>query len=239
MKNETIKISDKNELADFIKFIGTETRFITVNTETEIDMPKSKNTGRKILSPKTGKPINEKQANPYAGTIKIAKRNGFVNANFVTAVEKRFAELNGIPVKDFTYTPGKTWYQHCQTEDGKPLCLCEHQQDPSRKYLQIFPLRNLGETIYIHPTLGKLTANQIKDIYDNWVSEDENPEWKPRVIVLSFDSIRMITFRKINLLNETFSRIASTMTKWKKTRVSTRPAPTVEVEAEAFHTEGR
>ena len=242
MKNETIRIEDKSEVADFLRSIGTECRFVTVNTETEVGkMPKGKPTGRKIPSPKTGKPINEKTPNPYFGTVKVARRNGFVNANFTKAVEKRYAELTGTPIEDVSYEAGTTWYQHCQTEDGKPLCLCEHQQDPTRQYMQFFPLRNLGETVYIHPTIGKLSAEQIKDMYDNWVSEDQNPEWKPRVIVLDMDSIRKITFRKINLLNETFSRIASTMSKWKRTRVSTRRPPVVrdEAEVEAFHTGGR
>ncbi len=233
MKNETIRIEDRAELVGFLRTIGTECRFVTVITETEVIMNKFKLTGRKVISPRSGKPINEKILNPYSGTIKVARRNGFVNANFVTAVEKRYAALNNLPVDEVTYTPGHTWYQHCHTEDGKPLCLCEHQEDTSRKYMQIFPLRNLGETEYIHPELGKLNKTQIRDMYNNWVTEDENPEWKPRCIVLAIDSIRMVTFRKVNLLNETFSRIADTMARWKKTRVSTR-APRV-VEAEVDH----
>lgn len=240
-ENKTIRIDNKAELIGFIRSIGNECRFVTVNTETEVSMPKGKPTGRKVPSPKTGKPINEKTPNPYHGTIKVARRNGFVNANFVTAVEKRFAELSGIPQSDVTYTPGETWYIHCHAEDGSPLCLCEHKTEPERKYMQFFPLRNLGETTYIHPTLGKLTEAQVKDMYANWVPEDENPEWKPRVIVLDMDSIRMITFRKVNMLNDTFSRIAETMSKWKQTKVSTRPPRAVRTEAEieAFHTGGR
>jgi len=222
MKNITVKIEDKAELVGFLRTIGTACRFITVNTETVLVQPQGKPTGRKIPSPKTGNPINEKVANPYFGTVKIARRNGFVNADFVTAVEKRYAELNEIPVEDVTYTPGKTWYQHCHDENEKPLCLCEHQKDPSRKYLQMFPLRNLGETTY-WLNGEQLTKDQVNDMYDNWVTEDENPEWKPRCIVLAIDSIRAITFRKVNLLNDTFSRIASTMAKYKQTRVSTRP----------------
>ncbi len=222
MKNITVKIKDTNEIVGFLRSIGNACRFVTVNTETVLNMPQGKPTGRKIPSPKTGKPINEKTPNPYYGTVKVARRNGFVNADFVKMVEKRYAEMNEIPVEDVTYTPGSTWYRHCQDEQGQPLCLCEHQKNTEQKYMQMFPLRNLGETVYIHPTLGKLNKEQVSDMYANWVPEDENPEWKPRCIVLEMNSIRMITFRKVNLLNETFSRIASKMAKYKQTRVSTR-----------------
>lgn len=218
---ETVKIENKNELVGFLRAIGTECRFVTADTETEVKMNKFQLTGRKVISPKTGKPINEKRANPYLGTIKVARRNGFVNANFVKAVEKRYAEMFGLDVKDVEYTPGSTHYVHCQTEEGKPLCLCENKNDPSRKYMQFFPLQNIGETIYLHPTLGRLNAAQIKDMYDNWVTEEEREEWKPRVIVLSIDSIRTITFRKIKMLNDTATRLAGRLAKWKGTKVST------------------
>ena len=213
----TVKIKNKNELIEFLKTIGTETRFITADTETVVEMNKGRLTGRKVKSPKTGKDINEKEPNPYYGTVKVARRNGFVNANFVKAVEKRYAEMFGLDVKDVEYTPGETHYIHCSTDDGKPLCLCENKKDPNRKYMQFFPLRNLGETVYIHPTLGRLDKNQISDMYKNWVIEKEQEEWKPRVIVLAIDSIRSITFRQVKMLNDTASRIAGRLSKWKKT----------------------
>ena len=229
MKNQTIKIEDKQELVGFLRAIGCECRFVTVDTETVVDMPQGRKTGRKIPSSKTGKPIDEKTPNPYFGTVKIAKRNGFVNADFTTAVEKRYAEMHGLKPSDVDYTPGTTWYQHCQTEDGKPLCLCEHQKDPARKYMQFFPLRNLGETVYVHPTLGKLNAGQIEDMYQNWVPEDTKAEFKPRVITLDMDSIRTCTFRQIRILNDTATRLAGRLAQWKKTYVSTQP-PVVEAE---------
>lgn len=234
MKNTTIKIEDKAELIGFLRSIGTECRFICVTTETEVKMNMARNTGRKVKSPKTGKLINEKEPNPYYGAIKVARRNGFVNADFVKMVEKRYAAVMGIPVDDVTYTPGGTWYQHCQDENNRPLCLCEHQEDTTRKYLQMFPLRNLGETTY-WLNGRQMTEDKIAKMYRFWITEDENPEWKPRCIVLAIDSIRSITFRKVHLLNETFSRIASTMAHWKATRVSTRRHVPVEIPDDMPH----
>jgi len=212
----TITIENKAELVGFLKSIGTECRFVTVDTETVV-----KN------MPKTG--------NPYWGTVKIARRNGFVNADFVKAVEKRYAEMNGLDQKDVTYTPGKVWYHHVMTAENKPMCLCEGNQ-PNKKtgrieqYMQIFPLRNLGETLYVHPRLGKLSKEQIKDM-EGRMYADNSPEWKPGVITLAIDSIRTVTFRKVKLLNDTASRLAGRLAAWKNTRVSTvKPARVVAAE---------
>jgi hypothetical protein len=173
-----------------------------------------------------------KTGNPYVGTIKIAKRNGLVGVDFVKACEKRYAELHGLNVKDVEYEAGKVWYVHCMTEDGKPLALCESKKPTKRtgkieKYLQYFPLRNLGTTIYVSPTLGQLTKAQVDDMYARFVPEDDREEWKPNVITLGIDSIRSITFRKIKMLNETTSRLMGRLAAWKNTRVDTRPAPVV------------
>jgi len=238
---EIIKIEDRAELIGFLRGIGTECRFVTLDTETVMDMRKFEDTGRKVLSPKTGKLINEKIPNPYLGTVKVAKRNGLVGVDFVKACERRYAELNGLSVKDVEYTPGDVWYVHCMTQDGKPLALCEGKKPSKRtgkieKYLQYFPLRNLGETAYIHPTIGRLTAEQVKDMYKRFVADDEREEWKPNVITLGIDSIRSITFRKIKLLNETTSRLMGRMTAWKKTRANTaRPAPVVAEDPDDRH----
>jgi hypothetical protein len=231
MKNETIRITDKSQLANAIIAAGVECMFGVADTETPVEMRKFNLTGRKITSPVSGKPINEKVLNPYLGTMKIARRNFFVNANFVTACQKRYAELNGLDEKDVEYTPDETHYIHCQTADNKPLALCHLKTDPQRQYLQVFPLRNLGETIYVHPTMGRLNAEQVKDIYDNWVTPEEREEWKPRVIILKMDSIRTLSLRRVKILNDTVSRLTGRMARFKNLKVSTAaPLPVVAVE---------
>ncbi len=205
---QVIKIEDRGELIGFLRGIGTECRFVTLDTETVVKMRKT--------------------GNPYLGTVKIAKRNGLVGIDFVRACERRYAELHNLPVKDVEYTPGNVWYVHCMTEDGKPLALCQHKKDTTKKYLQYFPLRNMGETIYVHPTLGRLTKEQVDDMYARFVPENDREEWKPVVITLAIDSIRSITFRKIKLLNETATRLMGRLAAWKGVRVDTvRPAPVV------------
>lgn len=210
---QVIKIENKAELIEFLRGIGTECRFVTLDTETVMDMRKT--------------------GNPYLGTVKIAKRNGLVGIDFVRACQRRYAKLNNLDEKNVEYVPGNTWYIHCVTEDGNPLALCQHKKDPAKKYLQYFPLHTIGETIYVHPTLGRLTKEQVNDMYARFVPKDDREEWKPIVITLGIDSIRSITFRKIKLLNETATRLIGRLAKWKKVRVDTnRPAPVVAQEPE-------
>lgn len=206
----TITIENKAELVGFLRGIGTACRFVTLDTETVV-----KN------MPKTG--------NPYYGTVKVCRRNGFVNADFVQAVQKRYAEMHGLKPKDVTYTPGSVWYRHCTTTEGKPLCLCEHKTDTQKKYMQIFPLRNLGETIYVHPTLGKLSKEQVEDM-EGRMYADNSPAWKPEVLTLAIDSIRSVTFRQIKLLNDTATRLADALARFKGLRTSTRHPAAVAVE---------
>lgn len=202
---ETIKIEDRAELIGFLRGIGTEARFITLDTETPVKMRKT--------------------GNPYVGTMKIARRNGLVGIDFVKACERRYAKLHDLNAKDVQYEPGKVWYAHCMTEDNKPLALCQNKKDPTKKYLQYFPLRNLGTTIYVHPTLGQLSKEQVDDMYARFVPADDREEWKPVVITLGIDSIRSVTFRKIKLVNETASRLMGRLAAWKNTRVSTGKIP--------------
>lgn len=200
---DIVKIENRVELIGFLRALGTECRFITVDTETPV-----KN------MPKTG--------NPYWGTVKIARRNGIVNMDYVTAVEKRFAEQHGMKPSEVTYTPGTVWYKHCQTEGGKALCLCEGNtvKTKGKYYLQFFPLRDIGETTYVHPTLGTLNKDQIKDMEGRMYDRTKAP-WKPNVITLEIDSIRSVTFRKIKLVNETVSRLTGRLSRFKGVVVST------------------
>jgi len=200
---DIVKIENKHELIGFLRALGTECRFITLDTETLVEnMPK--------------------KGNPYVGTVKIARKNGIVNMDYVTAVEKRFAEQHGMKASEVTYTPGKIWYKHCQTVDGKPLCLCEGNtiNTQGKNYLQFFPLRDLGETIYVHPTLGKLNKQQIADMEGRFYAKNSAP-YKPTVITLGIDSIRSVTFRKIKMLNETVSRLTGRLNRFKGAVVST------------------
>lgn len=181
-KNTTVKIKDKRELAGFLRVLGTASCFISMRTETEVKMRKT--------------------GNPYLGTVKVERRNGLVNVNFVAACERNLSKETGEKVE---YIPGETWYVHEQTVEGKPLPLCHHKDDDQRYYLQYFPHRVIGEKEYYLKGV-KLTDEQVKEM-KKFITKENRPAFKPRVITLSMDSIRELKARQITVMNDTISRI--------------------------------
>lgn len=203
--SNTVTIEDKMEMVGFLRTLGLSTAFVSLRTETIVEQRKFNLTGRKIVSPKTGKLINEKIPNPYLGAIKLCRRNGLVNVNFVNSVCRKIAEATGQSLDAVKYERGRIWYYHA-LQNGKPLPLCVHKDNPRRFYLQFFPLRNLGRTIYVLNGV-EMTADEIRDMYKNWVTQIEENEFKPIVLTLAIDSIRQIKARQIELLNSTVNRI--------------------------------
>jgi hypothetical protein len=185
MKRTKITITDQAELAGFIRSIGVECRFVTMDTETEVKMNKR------------GNPFHD-EANPV---VKRQTRNGLVNVNYVNKVRRNLAELNGTPYSETEYTPGKTWYVHCQTTDGKPLALCEHSKT-GEKYLQYFPMRTLGETTW-HWKGRQLTPAEVKKVYS--FVPDREESFKPRVNVFKMKSIKRLSCRNVDIRHETVS----------------------------------
>lgn len=176
------------EMVGFIRSVGTSSMFVSLLTETEVDMVKKDRA--------TG------QSNPYLGTIKVSRRNGLLNVNFVKSVERNM-EKSG--VENPTYVPGTTWYVHESTEEGKPLPLCVHKKDSNRFYLQYFPHRSIGENRYFLRG-QELTPEQVKDM-ERFLSVKKASEFKPIVITLAIDSIREMKARSIKMLNHTVSRL--------------------------------
>lgn len=191
MKNNTVKISHPIELVGFLRSIGTESRFVSLRTETVV---KNLRGGKK---------------NPFSGTVKVCRRNGLVNVNFEKSCERNLTELGQDPS---TYQRGEVWYRHEMTEDNKPLPLCVHKTKTEQFYLQYFPYRNLETSYFLNGR--RLTDTEVEQMKSS-MYDDNGEEWKPKVITLSVDSIREIKFRKIQMLNHTVSRIQDRINRWK------------------------
>jgi hypothetical protein len=159
-------------LPGFIRNIGTAARFVSMTTVTPVDARKTNN--------------------PFAGAVKVARRNGLVNVNHPRRVQRRMDEA-GV---DATYVPGTTWYVHEQDATGKPLALCQSKKDATKKYLQYFPHRNLG-THYEHNG-RRLTPDEVK-VLMTFVRETPKSEFKEPVITLAMTSIKSIKFRNVKL----------------------------------------
>lgn len=173
MKENTFTITDHNNLPSFLRMLGTQCRFITMETETEVKMNKT--------------------GNPYLGTVKVCRRNGLVNINNLRRILQRMKEAG---IENPVYVPGSTWYVHEHDEAGAPIPLCQSKKDNNIKYLQFFPHRTF-DTKYLFKgrELSKDEVTQMK----TFISEKEWGEFKQPVITLKMSSIKRITFRKINV----------------------------------------
>lgn len=178
--NTTIQITNPNQLEGFLLSIGSQCRFITFTTDTEVKMRKTNN--------------------PFLGCRKVETRNGLVNVDFTKAVIRNVAEATGINKNDIDYVPGSTWYRHIETADGKKTCLCEGNTPNTlgRKVIQYFPMKKIGESRYFLPN-GKEV--QYSDI-EPFVQLSKPSAFKPLVITVGLENIKSITFRKVTFEND-------------------------------------
>lgn len=178
-------------MVGFLKTLGTDSQFVSFHTQTEVRMRKT--------------------GNPFVGTVKVTKLTGLIGVNFVKAVRRRMAEILGMDFVDTEYTPGSTWYTHLQTDEGKPLPLCVHQEDEQRFYVQFFPHPRKYRNTEYHLRGRKLTEAEVA-LMKTFVVKREGDEFKPVVITLAIDSIRKMSVRRITVLNNTVNRLTQTLT---------------------------
>jgi len=89
-------------MVGFLKTIGTQSMFISVDTATILEK------GKKI-----------KVSCPFGNVTKYAVRTGWLNIKYNDAVRRRIATKLGVEVKEVEYTNGDVWFRHLMTEDGK------------------------------------------------------------------------------------------------------------------------
>jgi hypothetical protein len=173
------RITDKNEMVKFLGALGTGCQFVSLRTETVVQMRTTDN--------------------PFVGTVKVTKRVGLINVDFVSSVRRRMADLLGIPFVETVYVPGETWFRHVQ----RPLMV--HKTDERRFYCQFFPLKSEGTRYFLK---GKeLTKDEVEQMR-GFVIQKTRDDRKPLVIVLAIDSIREMRARTVTILNQTVNRIA-------------------------------
>ena len=202
MQNNTFRIQDKNELAGFVKSLGSQSMFVSILMETAVDMVKKHRV--------------TKLPNPFLGTVKRSHRNGLLNVDYKAAVERKVKEVTGLTID---YQPGETWYVNFTNEQGKALPLCHHKADTGRMYVQFYPHKYIGQTSYWLNGV-QLTPAQVTEMKE-YLSKDDKSEFKPNVIAPALDSIRLLKARRVTIKNELLSKIAGNLARFAKTPVST------------------
>lgn len=160
-------------LPEYLRTLGTACRFISMETEVEVDCRKTNN--------------------PFVGATKRSRRNGLVNINYLDGIIRRMKEAG---IQEPTYIPGKIWYIHEHDVNGNALALCQSKKDNTKKYLQYFPFRSYNNTYY-HNGI-QLTDKEV-DVLKTFINKPASVKpFKRSVITFSMDSILKITFRNIN-----------------------------------------
>jgi len=165
--NKTIvQINDALEMVGFIKSNGTQCRFVSMVSETPVK--------------------NISAACPFKGVIKISRKRGMINVNYVNSVAKRIAEKVGVPVGEVEYEAGNVWYKHLQTVDGKSLPLVVNKKTPDNGefYLQFFPTGS--DNVYQMPNGDTITKEQLTPYF----YKDNRPDFKPCVISIKVSNIK-------------------------------------------------
>ena len=172
MNNQPTRKIPVEILPSYLRNLGTECRFISMETEVEVEARKTNN--------------------PFVGAVKRSRRNGLVNVNFVRGVIRRMKEAG---IQEPTYIPGKTWYVHEHDTNGNALALCQSKKDNNKKYLQYFPWKSY-DTRYYHNGV-QLTDKEVQ-VLKTFIPPITTKPFKRSVITLSMDSILKVTFRNIN-----------------------------------------
>ncbi len=159
-----VQITDPAEMAGFIKSNGTQCRFVSFISRTPVE---------KI-----------RRGHPWTGTglFKVARQRGIINVNYAAAVERRIADKLGI---DVNYVPGKVWFNHIMTVDGKPLPLVENKNpDKPGLYLQFYPHR--ATSTYVTGSNEPVAKEAVAP----WLySKPERSEFKPPTITVKLAHI--------------------------------------------------
>lgn len=160
-----VKIADHLEMVGFIKANGTACRFVSMVSET---------------APKL------KKGCPYVGVVKVSKKNGLINRNYVAAVEKAVAEKLGVPAAAVEYEAGETWYEHVKTVDGKALPLVVNKtKNDGKFYLQYFPMKSTNA--YRMPNGEIISEEMLKPWF---YARSEKSEFKPAVIAVAVENVK-------------------------------------------------
>lgn len=165
MNKTIVQIQSHLEMVGFIKANGTACRFVSMVSETPVK--------------------NIRAACPYKGVMKISRKRGMINVNYVASVERKIAAKLGVEPKEVEYTPGEVWYEHLTTIDGKALPLViNKKKGDGEYYLQYFPTSS--ENVYKMPS-GEFIAEELLKPY--FYAKKET-SYKPVVISINVANIK-------------------------------------------------
>jgi hypothetical protein len=166
MEKKIVAIKDSLEMLGFIKTNGTQCRFVSMVSQTEVK--------------------NIRKGCPFKGVVKVSRRLGMVNVNYVASVNRKIAAQFGVDVSEVDYEAGEVWYKHIRTADDKALPIVVNKKNPDNGeyYLQFFPTSSVSS--YVMPDGNPVAKNDLEP----WFYKSDKPEYKPVVISINLNNIK-------------------------------------------------
>ena len=165
--SKVISILSHLEMVGFIKMNGSACRFVSLTSET---------------------PVKLKVGCQHRGNVlKVSKKMGLVNVNYVASVCRKIAEKFGLNADEPQYEAGEVWYQHIKTSDGKnlPLVVNKNTPDNGKYYLQFFPRKSVNKYV-LADTREEIAESELEPYF---YARSENP-FKPCVIAVDLTNVK-------------------------------------------------
>jgi hypothetical protein len=174
----TVKLTHIQQIVGHLLTIGTSCTFVSCLTRT----PQNKYLRKDC---------------PYKGVVKVARRTGWLNLNYVTAVRRRLAERLEVPMKDVDYTPGETWHRHLTTGEGKltPVLVHKTKYDENAAENDFYMYLTQGKTgkaRYFLPSGEEISYDLLKPYF---YSRGEQDDLKPVVRAFKLNNVAELRAR--------------------------------------------
>lgn len=166
MNSNVVTIKSGLEMVSFVKNNGTQCRFISMVSQTEVK--------------------NIRKGCPFKGVLKVSKRIGMINVNYVASVNRHIAAKTGVDLAEVNYEAGQVWYKHLQTANDKalPIVVNKNAPDNGEFYLQFFPTNSTSS--YVMPDGTQVAESDLSP----WFYKSEKSEYKPTVISINVNNIK-------------------------------------------------
>ena len=168
------------EIVGFLKTIGLQSMFLSMETATTFKLNKFDRTA-------------DKHPCPWAKVTKLATRTGWLNIDYKKAVERRLSKATGIPATQIDYTLGEVWFKHLLTEDGKKTPVVVNKTTPENGKFYIFYFhRKTTSARYVGPNGEPVTYEQMRP----WLPAPRaDNEYKPAVRDILLNNVKTLKAR--------------------------------------------
>ena len=164
-----------SEIVGFLKTIGLQSMFLSMETATTVKLNKYDRTP-------------DKHPCPWAKVTKLATRLGWLNIDYKKAIERRISKATGIPAKEINYELGEVWFKHLLTEDGQKTPVVVNKTKEDGKFYIFYFHRKTTEARYVSENGEPVMWEQMKP----WMPppRKDNP-FKPQVRDILLNNVRV------------------------------------------------